>query len=147
MIVEFFVEEHAFMDFIMPSQNIGLDYVWSFIVIHINIRLNFDIKSNVNLHDAVILHSPDSIHGKFPVAPRSVISFLPVVTSNVLYIILDKTMNSRAICKPILRRQFLFESCYLPSITIKPYPKPWSVGNRLQTARLKLFFFLFDYKK
>lgn len=60
--------------------NIGLDYVWSFIVIHINIRLNFDMNSNVNLHDAVILHSPDSIHGKFPVAPRSVISFLPVVT-------------------------------------------------------------------
>lgn len=53
--------------------NIGLDYVWSFIVIHINIRLNFDMTSNVNLHDAVILHSPDSIHGKFPAAPTSVI--------------------------------------------------------------------------
>lgn len=62
------------------SQNIGLDYVWSFIVIHINIGLNFDMNSNVNLHDAVILHSPDSIHGKFPAAPRSVISVLHVVT-------------------------------------------------------------------
>lgn len=32
-----FLEEHAFMDFIVPSQftNLGLDYVWSFIVIRI----------------------------------------------------------------------------------------------------------------